>query len=214
MFVALGILSGVFAVGALANLAMAFSYPSEGGTARVISLLAAFLPFIIFVWLAFHLIRYRVRYSDLVFPNPEPDSNSIGAADLHVVGLSLIGVFLIATAIPQFIAWIAAAIASAVQAASHRSIITGESSATVPVMPYNIGEILSSFAQLTIGVLLVAWRLRITTFLFRKKQPRPSVQQMMSCPNCGSSYDPSDYQDGAEAIFCSKCKAELPRDHV
>lgn len=42
-------------------------------------------------------------------------------------------------------------------------------------------------------------------------QPPQSVDAIVQCPSCGTSYRPSDYRSDLERIFCSGCKAELPR---
>ncbi len=214
MFVALGIWCGLFAVGVLEGVVMTFAYPTEGGIPRVITLVAAFLPFLFLVWFGFHLVRYRSRYSNLLFPDSGLDASVIGPTDLYVVGLSLIGVFLIATAIPDFIRWLAVIIVQSIEAASERSIITGEATTSFPVAPYTIGEVVGSIGQLGIGVSLVALRFKITSILLRAEKPTPPEPNVASCPTCGTSYDASDYREGAEVICCSKCKAELPRDNV
>ena len=74
MFVALGILSGLFAVGALEAVIMAFAYPMESGIVRVITLAAPFLFFLLLVWIAVHLIRFRTRYSEFLFPDPDTEA--------------------------------------------------------------------------------------------------------------------------------------------
>lgn len=38
-----------------------------------------------------------------------------------------------------------------------------------------------------------------------------SVDAVVQCPSCGTSYRPSDYRSDLERIYCSGCKAELPR---
>jgi hypothetical protein len=214
MFVALGIWCGLFAVGILEGVVMTFAYPTEGGIPRVITLVASFLPFLFLVWLAFHLVRYRSRYSNLLFPDSGSDTSVLGPTDLHIVGLSLIGVFLIATAIPDFIRWLAVIIVQSIEAASERSIITGEATTSFPVAPYTIGEVVGSIGQLAIGVSLVALRFKITAIFLRAEKPAPPEPDLALCPTCGTSYDPSDYSDEAEVIYCSKCKTELPRDNA
>jgi hypothetical protein len=34
---------------------------------------------------------------------------------------------------------------------------------------------------------------------------------VLKCPHCGTEYKPSDYRVDVPRIFCSACKAELPR---
>ncbi len=37
------------------------------------------------------------------------------------------------------------------------------------------------------------------------------VEEIHRCPSCSVVYDPADYRDDLPHIFCSSCKAELPR---
>ena len=37
------------------------------------------------------------------------------------------------------------------------------------------------------------------------------VTSRLACPNCGDPYDPADYREDADHIYCSTCKAEVPR---
>jgi hypothetical protein len=49
--------------------------------------------------------------------------------------------------------------------------------------------------------------------LLDRKNSRESsgIGLMPKCPRCGITYDPNDYRSDATAIYCSACKAELPR---
>jgi hypothetical protein len=46
--------------------------------------------------------------------------------------------------------------------------------------------------------------------LTRDDLARPATSRL-ACPNCGDLYDPADYREDAEHIYCSSCKAEVPR---
>jgi hypothetical protein len=35
--------------------------------------------------------------------------------------------------------------------------------------------------------------------------------ELQSCPSCGSAWDPADYREDADVIYCSACKAQLTR---
>jgi len=42
-------------------------------------------------------------------------------------------------------------------------------------------------------------------------KPAPARNIHAKCPQCSAPYNPTDYQVDAQAIYCSECKAELPR---
>ncbi len=38
-----------------------------------------------------------------------------------------------------------------------------------------------------------------------------SAAGMLTCPQCSTAYNPTDYRSDVRVIICSTCKAELPR---
>lgn len=40
-----------------------------------------------------------------------------------------------------------------------------------------------------------------------------AASPMLNCPECSAPYDPADYRMDMQTIYCSVCRAELPRGH-
>ena len=207
MFVGLGILAGLYAVSALEGAFMAFSFASEGGVFRIVRLVAAFIPFLILVWLAFHLIRHRAAYTDVLLLEQVTETAPIGATELYIIGLSFIGIFLAATAVPGVAQWAAEVFVRSLQAAGERSRLVAGQSSSAWALPPSISGLVASLTRMAVGAFLIGYRSRIVRFLLAE---HPKEPEWAACPKCGHQYRPSEYRPDAEVTLCSRCGTPLP----
>jgi hypothetical protein len=211
MFVGLGIFAGLMAVAILQSAFMSFTYRPGTGPLRVLLPVALFMPFMILVWLATRLIRNRERYTDLLFPDPDAESSTVGAREIYVIALSLIGLYLVATAIPDLARWGVTLLTSNLQGAGSHSGTPASGGYAVVVAPPPIGELAAAIIQAAVGVCFVAYRSRITAFLLHERVEAPAKEsEELYCPSCGYPYDPSDYVAGETPALCLKCRTPLP----
>jgi ribosomal protein L37AE/L43A len=210
MFVAMGIFSLMGAI-ALVQGAFFMLGMGEDSISRVISGVAAILPILCYLWLAAHLIRHRERYSEHLFPTVKATTGAISTDDLHTVGISLIGVYVIVAAAPKIFRHLAVAIISLIQRASSKSVVTGQLGDPSSLYPQMTEEVVASLCQLALGIVLVWIPARITAFLLRRKaQAAAPDPERLACPSCGHPYSLSDYREDVKVPVCSKCKAQLP----
>ncbi len=210
MFVGLGVICLIYAIAMFSSIALVFSLDIQDGLPRILSFAAPLLPLVCFGWLAAHLIRYRVRYSEHLFPEPQTRTGGLSADDLHIVGLSLVGVFLVVSALPGFVRYAFSVAGYVYQAVSERSVVTGDFAPPSAGYSFMLEELLASAGRLALGVVLVLTPRKLTSFLLhRHEQKDVPTPEKLACPDCGHAYSPSDYREDVDAIYCSKCRRQL-----
>jgi hypothetical protein len=205
MFVGLGIFAGLWGVAVLESAFMSFNFGSGAGPLRYILPVALFIPFLILVWAAVHLIRHHERYANALFPGPALGPSSFGLDQLYVIAFSLIGIYLIVESIPQLVHWGATTLVLSLHAG--RSSGASDADYAARALGPSIGELASQVVRMGIGIALVAYRSKITKLMLREPAVPPP---MAHCPNCGNPYNPSDYVGGSTSALCSKCRIPLP----
>ncbi len=210
MFVGMGVLCLVYALSMIQGVFFVFN-AGEDLFSRIMNRIAGILPLLCFVWFSVHLIRHRNRYSEQLFPEVTVSKGGISPGDIHIVGISLIGVLLIVSAIPDFFRYGSWAIINIVQAVSTRSVVTGEFGTPTTSYPMRLEGLISSIGELALGVVLVWFPSKITAFLFHRKEKKTVTESLkLACPSCGHPYSLADYREDVQAMFCSKCRAQLP----
>lgn len=207
MFVGLGILAGLYALSALEGAFMAFTFVSEGGVLRFLLITARFIPFLLLVWLAVHLIRNRDRYTDLLLPMRTSEPAPICATELFNIGISFLGVYLVATALPGVVQWAAEVFVRSLQAAGERSTLVAGQLPSAWALPPSISGLVASLTRMAVGAFLIGYRSRIVRFLLAEHSKEP---ERAACPKCGHQYRPSEYRPDAEVTLCSRCGTPLP----
>jgi hypothetical protein len=150
------------------------------------------------------VILRRQRLSERWFDDLPLDL-SLDAAPLLRVGSALIGLTLIAQAIPAFLGSLARPFMLA--SAAEPMFGLGEAFRnTVPAFVIDIAEVI-------LGLLLIArsrWLADRLWFGRPVKQPaEPRDTGLPRCRSCGAPYDPADYQGRHFTPRCSECDAPL-----
>lgn len=218
MFVAVGILTGMYAVVIIQTLLLVFVMSfGQPFAFRLVATAASALTMAALLWLGFQLIRHHSKYAELLFPAPHDGPSTVGRRDVVVIGVTLIGVYLTVTAVPQLAKWVGITAARLAMSLIERSVITGVDPQRIFDLPYPAGELVSSLVQVTIGIVMVVYPRRIARRLDPETRAEPIAPEpppKNACPGCGHPYDPADSKQEAEAFRCSKCKRDLPRANV
>jgi hypothetical protein len=178
----------------------------------VVACVVALVPAVASLALAVFLIRDRERIAAWYLPDDDA-APSASAESLLRVGLVLLGLYLVAQAIPALLALLTSPFVNWLQA--RVDTIYGDSGFADPVswglLVQSIPRALSALVSLTIGCLLLAKREWI---IARIPGDSPVVgaeaeEAQARCQNCGASYDPSDYEGGIAEPLCADCKQPL-----
>ena len=177
----------------------------------------ALVPAVASVALAVFFIRDRERIAAWYLPDDDA-APSVPAESLLRVGLVLLGLYLVAQAIPTLLALLTSPLVSWLQA--RVDTIYGDpgfaSLTTWTQLVQNIPRALSTLVSLAIGCLLLAKREWIIARI-PSDSPVVSAESGKSparCESCGASYDPSDYEGGIAEPRCTTCKQPLGIPHT
>ena len=161
LFVGLGILAGITALGFLqgAVLGVIFMTDADGTTTLFRAL--TLLPAAILGWFAFALVRDRARYAARLFPEPGTAGPAADRRELQLLGVTLIGLFVLVRAIPGLAQWLIE-LGGAIAAGSGPLDPSPESR-----IPW-VGGFAYATLDLAAGLLLVAKRHQVREYLFER----------------------------------------------
>jgi len=189
----------------------AFFFEGPTSTKVMFGLLTA-IPLVASCAIATFLIAGRERIASRLVPG-EGAPPTVTAPDLIRAGLVLLGIYLVATAIPALISIAITPAANYLQAKA--ITLYGEPDYSQLSLPaFLLGKasaIISALASLGIGSYLIARRERVVSWalglpIVEVAEPLESVAV---CGNCGAGYDPADYDGGVSEARCMNCKEPL-----
>lgn len=98
-------------IGVQAALGAVLSVPSllvmlDGGGTTLVGRAIALLPTLFLAWVAFRLFRDRRRLAEAVFPEADSHPEPTGPRDWHVLGVTLVGLYVLVSATPEFLIWV------------------------------------------------------------------------------------------------------------
>lgn len=164
-----------------------------------------FMVFAVQAALALYLIRSRDSIARRLIPDDEA-APALDERTMLVAGLGILGVFLVADAVPQVISFIVSPFASAALTPNTFQLQDwGE------WFQQQLPRLASAAAAIAAGLYVIARRRRLTDRLLgipavEEAAPEPPEH----CPNCGTGYDPADYEGGVNPPLCEGCKQRLP----
>jgi hypothetical protein len=173
---------------------------------RLLTVGLYFLTFTVQAGLAVYLIRSREAIAQRLVAEDEA-APVLDERTMLIAGLGILGVFLVADAIPQAIAYIFSPFSSAA--------VSRELGFQFP----NLGEwfiqqvprLASAAAALAVGIFIVVRRRRLTDRLLGIASPvEDEPPAPANCPYCGAGSDPAEYEGGVNPPLCASCKQRLP----
>lgn len=184
------------------------------GTQQALSVLVGSIPGVACLALAIYLIMARDRIANWYLTGSD-DALHVSAESLLRAGLVLVGVFLVAQAIPALVSFLSRPLASWLQmryeaGTAGMEVELLEAGLWITVIQ-NIPAVLAALSSLTIGGVLLAKR---ETLISRALGTAPvaALEQdtfTAHCPSCGTGYDPSDYDGQFGEPRCEVCKQPL-----
>ena len=173
-----------------------------GSHSKALSFGVLLIPAVGAVVLSVLVILNRRRLSERWFDDVPVDL-SLSVVPLLRVGVALIGLGLIAYALPAFLGSI-----------TRPFLLSGPPSAygLGYVWRTSVPAIVVEVAEAVIGVLLIAFSGTIAGRLWSGrpvKQIPAEPTELSRCPSCGAAYDPADYRGGHFTARCSVCGARL-----
>lgn len=118
----------------------------DGGGMTLFGRAAALVPTLFLAWASYRLLRDRRRLAEAVFPEPDGDPTPAGLRDWHVLGVTLLALYVLVSSAPEFLLW-----ASELPAA-----LSGGQSAEGG--PLTVARVISATVDTAVGGLLLYHR--------------------------------------------------------
>lgn len=192
---------GLFLIGgAISSIASAGYLFSPGGPDA--SVMTAFLGLSIVLALAFGigLIAFRASIARRLFGDDDLGI-SVDAGALLTVGTALLGIDLVAEAVPRMVLSVSSAFVQ-------HAMMQGGGEPGVGLGLLLVDGVASGLTHLAIGVGLVWGARPISAFLTRPRGQAATTPAALTCPECGAPYDPAEYCEGVERR-CAACHCPL-----
>lgn len=172
-----------------------FAWPDESMTP--LQYLLASLPAIVAVTVGVFLIAKRSVLADYLFDDTAPEI-AVDATDVLRIGFTLLGAWFALVAMPQLI-----------QTFTDTSLWSSLAGPDGMALSSVWSMIFGSLTYLVMGVLLVIYAGPLARRLAHVRIEDSPVPSLPACPNCGTAYEPQDYDDSAVAL-CARCHQPLP----
>ena len=200
-FVLLGIAFFLTAVNYL-NLPFLIYGGGQFGFGRLptwLGVLLSFVPFVVAAGIGLLLIVNRDRAAQAVIPDQEVPSVSLSSDQLARLAMIILGVYLVLSAVPALFAVLVNGVVADAEGASDpvgflllRNL--------QPLLSFVLGSVLVLRSEA-----VARWLGRSRAKLADDTPPAP----VATCPSCGASYDPADYEGGLSQPLCPECKQPL-----
>jgi len=170
------------------------------------------LPAIATLAIGVYLMVARERIVLWYLPGSD-DALSISAESLLRAGLVLLGVYLVAQALPEFVKSAGYPLADWLQLRADQ--VYGQPDfatfALTSSLIRNVPAVLSALVSLGFGLFLLAKRESIVARVFQIAPVPAQIDDPLPahCPNCGAGYDPSDYDSRFGDSRCASCREPL-----
>lgn len=102
VFVWIAVQAGLWAVLSVPSLLLML----DGGGTTLMGRAIALVPTLFLAWVSFRLIRDRRQLAEGVFPASAEDTTPASATDWHVLGVTLLGLYVLISAAPEFLVWV------------------------------------------------------------------------------------------------------------
>lgn len=204
-FVFLGVLALIFSVGILQALIAIPFYTEEFGVNPALIVIAYVFPFLLLMVSGILMILKRHRLAQWVNPESEPAPIPEQPAGFSALLFAVAGIYLVASTLPDL-----GSLAGQLITLQAWSGIRDQPS----VFWSNVGHYLGTLAEFVIGGYLFLNARGIGRWWnSRKERQEPEVvvePTLPRCPQCGTPFDPSEYQSNGSEKRCSKCRTVLP----
>jgi hypothetical protein len=159
MFVGTGILAGLAAITFLQSSILSVIFMTDGNGTSAVFRALTLLPSAALGWLGLRLVRDRARHVSLLFPGSVQPGPVASRADAQLIGVTLIGLFVLVRAIPGFAQWL---IELGGVLAARTGPFGADGGSRVPWL----GGFVYATLDLAVGVLLLKKRHEVRRYLF------------------------------------------------
>ncbi len=179
------------------------------------------IPFLALVGLGVVLIRYGGVYAAKMFDCNELETSSeLDCAKLHSVLISILGLYLMLTYFVTLLGVIGSFFSFSRQSFFDSQEQGNLVSSIIEFFKPYLLHLIIGFINFLLGFIFFFRSSRVVRF-WKKFQKDDSTDKAITadeaeqhCPVCGHPFKYSDYRDGLDEYFCSKCREKLPSDII
>jgi len=203
----LGVLAWLFSVGILQALISMPFYPGELRGKVFLIVFAYVFPLILLLAMGAAMILKRHQLAAWIISGSETHGAEAGGvqSDLPALLSAVLGIYLVISTLPDLGGLAAGLIIT--YALPDFEKLAG-------AYWVNVGTYVGTIIQFVLGAYLFLYARTLARWWdSRQQEPPESVNAppaLPVCPECGTPFDPGDYDSHSETRLCSKCKAALP----